>query len=129
MKSKIHVLQIIFLLITTSLSACNQETIETSTDQEIFFEVNHINFAWGKQFRGFLIDKSGQIRTYDNPVKWNIIDGKGTVQQNNVVLANAATAIKTYYPEKEYEHTVAIANDSLFSLKAKHAFNTLKAIR
>lgn len=58
-----------------------------------------------------------------------IIEGKGTVNQNNVVLANAATAIKTYYPEKEYEETLAIAKDSLFGLKAKKAFNTLKSIR
>ena len=77
MKSKIHVLQTILLLIITSLSACNEETIETSADQEVLFEVNYVNFAWGKQFKGFLIQKNGQIRTYDNPLKWNIIDGKG----------------------------------------------------
>lgn len=59
----------------------------------------------------------------------NVIEGKGTIYQNNVVLANAATAIKTYYPDKEYEEAVAIAKDSLFELKAKKAFTTLKAIQ
>ena len=84
MKSKIHMLQPIFILIITLFSACNQETIETSTNQEILFEVNHVNFAWGKQFRGLLIDKNGQIMTYDNPVKWNLIDGKDGLTLNQI---------------------------------------------
>lgn len=73
-------------------------------------------------YGGNTVDEAAQIFT-------NVIDGKGTVYQNNVVLANAATAIKTYYPDKEYEETVAIAKDSLFGLKAKKAFTTLKAIQ
>lgn len=59
----------------------------------------------------------------------NIIEGNGTVAQNHVVLANAATAIKTYYPSKTYEETRAMATASLFGLKAKKAFTTLRAIQ
>ena len=58
-----------------------------------------------------------------------IINGKGKGHQNNVVLANAATAIKTYHPEKEYPEAMAMAEDSLFGLKAKNALETLKSIK
>lgn len=59
----------------------------------------------------------------------NVINGKGTLHQNNVVLANAATAIRTYYPEKEYRESIAMAGESLFGLKAKKAFTTLKSLQ
>lgn len=58
-----------------------------------------------------------------------IIDGKGSNHQNNVVLANAATAIKTYHPDKKYEETIDMAKEALFGLKAKKAFNILKSIQ
>jgi anthranilate phosphoribosyltransferase len=56
----------------------------------------------------------------------NIIQGKGTNAQIQVVLANAAIAIQTYYPEKKLEETVALASESLFQLKA---FNSLQKIK
>ena len=59
----------------------------------------------------------------------NIIDGKGTASQNNVVLANAAMAIQTYYPSLQLATAIDLAKHSLFGLKAKESFNILKAIQ
>ena len=59
----------------------------------------------------------------------NIIDGKGTQAQNNVVVANAAMAIKTYHPNLTLLQAVDQATESLFSLKAKQSFTTLKEIQ
>lgn len=58
----------------------------------------------------------------------NVINAKGTDTQHNVVLANAALAIKTYYPDKDLKETTEMAKDSLFELKAKRLFNALKEI-
>ena len=48
-----------------------------------------------------------------------IIDGKGTEAQNNVVLTNAAFALKTFEPNKPFETAFEEAKDSLLGLKAK----------
>lgn len=86
----------VFFLWMASLISCSDEDIQISSDQEIFFEVNYVNYAWGKQFKGLIIDKDGQVRTYTNPVKWNPTDA-GTevplsqIQENisNTVLSSA----------------------------------------
>lgn len=57
-----------------------------------------------------------------------ILYAKGTDSQNQVVLANAAIAIKTYYPLLTIEECVEKAKDSLFGLKALQSFNTLKQL-
>lgn len=58
------------LLLLMSFSGCSDD-ITVSDQQEVFFEVNYSNQAWGYQFKGFLIDKDGRVRTYDKPDKWN----------------------------------------------------------
>jgi anthranilate phosphoribosyltransferase len=58
----------------------------------------------------------------------NILNGKGTESQNQVVLANAAIAIKTYFPEKNLEVCIEKSQDSLFGLKALQSFETLKRL-
>ena len=59
----------------------------------------------------------------------HIINGKGTNAQNNVVIANAAMAIKTYYPEVTYKQAIEQAKESLLGLKAKKSFTILKEIQ
>ncbi|MGY6648975.1 anthranilate phosphoribosyltransferase [Wenyingzhuangia sp. IMCC45574] len=55
----------------------------------------------------------------------SILDGKGTVQQNNVVLTNAAFALKTFNPKLSFKEAFNIAKDSLMTGKAKSALSTL----
>lgn len=54
-----------------------------------------------------------------------IIEGKGSVIQNNVVLTNAAFAIKTFHPERSFADCYYEAEESLLGLKA---FNSLKKL-
>ena len=54
-----------------------------------------------------------------------ILKGKGTSAQNNVVLTNAAFAIKTFHPEKTFGDCYYEAEESLLGLKA---LNSLKII-
>ncbi|WP_025764229.1 hypothetical protein [Dyadobacter tibetensis] len=52
--------------------ACADDSIEKVTPkQELYFEVNYSNNAWGNQFKGFLINNRGQVLQYDLPAQWN----------------------------------------------------------
>jgi anthranilate phosphoribosyltransferase len=55
-------------------------------------------------------DAAGIFRT--------IVEGNGNIVQNNVVLTNAAFAIKTFHPEKSFGDCYYEAEDSLLGLKA-----------
>jgi len=57
----------------------------------------------------------------------SILDGKGTEAQNNVVLANAAFALKTFDKNKSFEQAFDEAKTSLLSLKAKKCLTKLVA--
>jgi anthranilate phosphoribosyltransferase len=55
----------------------------------------------------------------------NVLKGKGTKAQNNVVAANSQLAVKSFYPAKSFEDCRMMAEDSLFGGKAFGAFNSL----
>ncbi|NIJ44206.1 anthranilate phosphoribosyltransferase [Wenyingzhuangia heitensis] len=55
----------------------------------------------------------------------NILDGKGTEAQNNVVLTNTAFALRTFDPAKSFKEAFAQAQDSLMGGKAKESLKTL----
>jgi anthranilate phosphoribosyltransferase len=55
----------------------------------------------------------------------SILDGKGTKAQNNVVLANAAFALKTLDKNKSFENAFEEAKASLVGLKAKECLSKL----
>ncbi|HDR88136.1 MAG TPA: anthranilate phosphoribosyltransferase [Bacteroidetes bacterium] len=57
-----------------------------------------------------------------------VLDGEGTESQNRVVLANAAAAIRTFYPELKPERCMEKARESLFALKARESFNRLRSL-
>lgn len=58
-----------------------------------------------------------------------IINGKGTEDQNNVVLVNAGMAIQTYHQHLDFQETFDLAKESLFDLKAQKSVTILKEIR
>ncbi|WOC40819.1 anthranilate phosphoribosyltransferase [Polaribacter sp. HL-MS24] len=55
----------------------------------------------------------------------SILDGKGTEAQNNVVLTNAAFALKIVSETKSFEAAYEEAKNSLFGLKAKQCLKLL----
>jgi anthranilate phosphoribosyltransferase len=55
----------------------------------------------------------------------NVLNGEATSAQNNVVLANAALAIKTIYPEKTFGDCFYEAEEALTSKKALSSFKKL----
>lgn len=55
----------------------------------------------------------------------NILEGNGTEAQNNVVLTNAAFALKIVDSNKSFDTAFEAAKDSLFGGKAKECLNKL----
>lgn len=55
----------------------------------------------------------------------NVLNGKASAEQVNVVLANAALGIRTIHPEKSFADCYYEAEDSLLSKRALKSFNTL----
>ncbi|GGD96927.1 anthranilate phosphoribosyltransferase [Planktosalinus lacus] len=59
----------------------------------------------------------------------NILDGKGTRAQNQVVLANAAVAMKSYHNKYNTETAIQLAEASLLGGKAKQTLTKLIALQ
>jgi anthranilate phosphoribosyltransferase len=59
----------------------------------------------------------------------DIISGKGSESQNNVVIVNAAFAIKTFKPEMTDQEAIELAKDSLINKKALEVLNKLINIK
>lgn len=55
----------------------------------------------------------------------SVLGGKGTTEQNNVVIANAAIGLNIYFPQKELLECVEMASESL---KGGKALQKLKAV-
>jgi len=55
----------------------------------------------------------------------NVLSGKGTIAQNNVVIANAASGIKCFKPNQSFSDCVEEAKEALVSGKAESALKSL----
>ena len=45
------------------------------------FEVQYINYAWGYQHSGLIIDASGDVREFNLPAEWNYPDTAGYISK------------------------------------------------
>lgn len=69
--------------------------------------------------------KGGESIDQSAEIFLNILNGKGSKAQNNVVIANAAFGISSIHPEKGLEECIEEAARSLFNKNALKAFNNL----
>jgi hypothetical protein len=65
----------IFFFITAALliTGC-KKNIVINENQSVLFQVEYVNYAWGYQHNGVIIDNKGNILTYNNPENWNFPD-------------------------------------------------------
>lgn len=75
---------ILFFLLIVTLTGCKKNYL-ISDKQEILFQFEYVNYAWGYQHNGFLIDKEGNILTYNNPEGWNFPDKEFGLTVNQVL--------------------------------------------
>lgn len=69
-------------LVVSSLTCCkkeNNEPIVKKMNQKILFQFEYINFAWGYQHHGWIIDSSGNIHCYNLPDNWYFADPEGYI--------------------------------------------------
>ena len=52
-------------------SGCRKD-YTISEKQVILFQYDYVNYAWGYQQQGFIIDNEGNVLVYNNPDEWNI---------------------------------------------------------
>jgi len=69
---------ILITLLVLFITGCKKNYV-ISDKQAILFQLDYVNYAWGYQHHGFIIDNKGNILTYNNPEEWNFPD-------NNLVL-------------------------------------------
>jgi hypothetical protein len=47
--------------------------------QKVLFQFEYVNYAWGYQHHGWLIDSSGELHGYNHPNNWTFPDSSGTI--------------------------------------------------
>jgi hypothetical protein len=63
----------IFLITIVSFTGCKKNVV-LNNKQAMLFQVDYVNYAWGYQHSGLIIDNEGNIMTYKNPENWNFPD-------------------------------------------------------
>jgi hypothetical protein len=79
---KLRVISILLLLLAAvSETGCKKHAV-LGDNQHILFQVEYINYAWGYQHSGILIDNEGKVWTYNNPENWNFADDQMNIAEN-----------------------------------------------
>jgi hypothetical protein len=80
------------IILASALSSCEKANV-ISKSQDILFQFEFINYAWGYTHLGIFIDVNGNILTYDLPEKWNFPGDDQTLTQKEVLDNIAACKI------------------------------------
>jgi hypothetical protein len=114
--------KILFILfLPLILSGCRKGTV-VSNDQAIFFQFDYVNYAWGYQHHGFIIDASGNVLVYENPEKWNFPDtdynlSSEQVMENIAVCKPSGTKVSDEELKKYAGYINNIASSKVTALK------------
>jgi len=100
--------------LTGAFKLCTKQGEQLITPEDLGFK----NIAQSEIFGGNSVSDAAKIFK-------SIIEGEGTEAQNNVVLTNAAFALKIVDNTKSFHDTFAAAKESLFGLKAKQCLTKL----
>lgn len=97
----------LFLIIT----GCKKNNI-INDKQAILFQFDYINYAWGYQHNGYIIDKEGNVLTYNNPEVWNFPDNDFSLSESQVAqnIGNCLPSNKKISKEELQKYTNYIKN-------------------
>jgi hypothetical protein len=65
------------------ITGCKKNYV-ISDKQAVLFQFEYVNYAWGYQHNGFVIDNEGNVLTYINPEDWNFPDKDFCLSENQV---------------------------------------------
>jgi hypothetical protein len=74
----------VILLVILAVTSCKKNFI-ISNKQAILFQFEYINYAWGYQHHGFIIDAEGDVLKYDKPENWNFCENDSTLTSDGIV--------------------------------------------
>lgn len=77
--TKIIIISLLFLFTI----GCKKNYV-ISEKQQILFQFDYINYAWGYHHKGFIIDKEGNVLTYENPETWNFPDKDNSISETQI---------------------------------------------
>jgi hypothetical protein len=72
-----------FVIVAIAMIGCQKDHI-ISGSQEILFQQEYTNYAWGFQHYGFIIESNGNVLAFRNPVKWNFPDKDSKLTKEQV---------------------------------------------
>jgi hypothetical protein len=102
----------LLLVLLTTLSGCLQPDDIWAEDSEagsLIFQTEYINYAWGYNHNGWIMDRSGKVNRFQKKAAWVFPDSLGYVsaldmQKNfsacDSVMAQVSTKDFTLYAEK-----------------------------
>jgi hypothetical protein len=76
------VLSILVFCIAT-FESCRKVNV-LSSEQKMLFQYSYVNYAWGSNNQGFIIDSEGNLLLYNQPEKWNFPDNNSSFTQAQV---------------------------------------------
>jgi hypothetical protein len=91
----LRTIPMVFFSTLAALSVSCSDDVVVTNGQEVYFEIHYTNQAWGNQFKGFLIDKEGQVRTYDKPASWNDIERSPALTGEQMEANMSQTTVTT----------------------------------
>jgi hypothetical protein len=73
------------LIISLSCVSCKKDNTTTATSTiHGYFQYSYINHSWGDENYGWIIDKSGNVKSYNNPKNWNTPDSLGYIGEQQL---------------------------------------------
>ncbi|PSK83156.1 hypothetical protein [Prolixibacter denitrificans] len=77
-------LLIFIVLLLTGCDHVPSDNPRYALRQKVLFQFEYVNYAWGFQHRGWLINSSGELHCYNLPDNWNFPDSTGTISATDM---------------------------------------------
>ena len=103
------------LIIAFSACGCQKDHL-VSAGQDILFQREYINYAWGYQHNGYIIESNGNVLTFNNPLKWNFPDkDKKLTEQQVKENISSCTLTGKKVPKNELQKYINYIDNISFS--------------
>jgi hypothetical protein len=109
------------MLLSLLITGC-KKNLMISDKQVLLFQYEYINYAWGYQHTGFIIDADGNVLKYNNPENWNFQEDDYPLSESQI-SDNISKCIRTgvKIPEEELHkysnHIKNIASSKVTAMK------------
>ena len=108
-----------------TLSSCEIITNTPIDQQAVYFEYEYINYAWGFQHNGWIIDEEGNVRSFKLPEDWQYPDSSGMISEAallyNIKQTDSIIAVVDSTELDKYTALITGARDGRISVRENTA--------